>query len=74
MNRLLNIFTGVLSVFALSLQKLAVIFTFVSNEQLQRFIWYLTILWLLMQITMNAKKWFIKIKEFFRKGKRNESN
>ncbi len=69
MDKLNFLFTGTLALVSLTMQKLALFITVLSNDQLQRFVWWLTILWLVMQLTMNAKKWFYKMKDFFKKGR-----
>lgn len=70
MNNTLNfLFTATLSIVALLQDKLALFIVFFSDELTRAVISFLTVIWLLMQITMNARKWFTKIKEFFKKGR-----
>ena len=66
MEKLTVLATGVLASFALGIKQIALLFHVFSDDSLQRMIFCLTIAWLIMQITMNARKWFGKMKEFFK--------
>jgi len=66
MEKVIALFTGVLASFALGIKQIALLFHVFSDASLQRIIFYLTIAWLVMQITMNARKWYGKMKEFFK--------
>ena len=70
MEKVIALFTGVLASFALGIKQIALLFHVFSDESLQRIIFYLTIAWLVMQISMNARKWHNQMKEFIRKNKR----
>ena len=54
MEKVIALFTGVLASFALGIKQIALLFHVFSDASLQRIIFYLTIAWLVMQITMDA--------------------